>query len=594
MVLRFTTADDLSGTLTILQLDLAPEMAVSGIHDRDGPLTFTHTEELLSIPLRRPLARGAVDSLTVAWSGQPPRHGSFAAGLMFRTHNPGAEVPIIASLSQTWSAHSWWPCKDHPADKAQVTLAVTVPDTLSAVSNGTLISSTPADPGWWRFQWREAFPLPTYLVSVAVSNYSSWSEDCQPAVGPPVRLEYHLFPEDRANAEYDLGRTCEMMSFLTGLLGPWPYPGEKYAQVEFKWAGGMEHTTATSLAQLLFTGDRRFENLFLHELVHQWLGDSLTPAVWADIWLNEGFARYGEALWLEHSEGPDAYREYMLRIGPGGHPDLFRGEGVLSDPDPILPNLLVYDKGAWVLHMLRGLLGDEAFFAFLRDYASEPALSYGVVTVAEMIAVAGRQAGGSLAGFFMPWLTTDLVPVISHRVSGLGTDRIALTLSQHQQPVFQLPVPVVLHTACGDTRLVARLRQANQTFTWQTDCPVDSLSIAPDGLVLMRGLDSPPPPIEAVGPAPNPALADGSNFELFLLHSSQVTINTYDARGRLAAQEVLANLPATGPREDPDLPGHPWRWTPTDATGRRLPSGLYFLEFLGAGGRQVRRVTLVH
>ena len=156
---------------------------------------------------------------------------------------------------------------------------------------------------------------------------------------------------------------CIRDSFLTGRLGPYPFAGEKYAQVEVIWGGAMEHTTATSIGQFMYTGDRRFEQVVLHELAHQWFGDSLTPAGWQDIWLNEGFATYAEALWLEHSEGPAARDDFLQLIGPGRHPALFAGEGTLAEPSPVLPNTLVYDKGAWVLHMLRGIIGDEAFFA---------------------------------------------------------------------------------------------------------------------------------------------------------------------------------------------------------------------------------------
>ncbi len=293
-----------------VQLDLVPELTITQISSPRGNLSFRHSGEKLTVDLAAPLSAGIQDTLVVSWHGQPPRHGSFAAGLMFRTHDPGTpsdpsdDIPIIANLSETWSAHSWWPCKDHPADKALVSVAISVPEPLSAVSNGSLLAVTVPAPGWRRYAWREQYPLPTYLVSVAASNYTSWTEECFTGSGPPVHLVYEVFPADRAKAEVDLALTCEMMDFLTELLGPWPYPGEKYAQVEFKWVGGMEHTTATSLAQMLFTGDRRFENLFLHEMVHQWFGDSLTPASWSDIWPNEGFARSGEPLCVESPEPP--------------------------------------------------------------------------------------------------------------------------------------------------------------------------------------------------------------------------------------------------------------------------------------------------
>jgi aminopeptidase N len=586
--------------LTTVQLDLVPELTVTQVRDTQGALSFTHTDSRLEIALPQPLPGGAVARIQISWQGRPPRHGSFLAGLMFRSHDAGTpadpddDMPIVANLSQPWSAHSWWPCKDHPADKALVSLAVTVPDDLAAVSNGVLLDVSTPEPGWRRYAWREQYPLPTYLVSVAASDYESWSELCAPTIGTPVQLEYHVFPQDRANAAYDLALTCEMMSFLSEVCGPWPYPGEKYAQVEFKWIGGMEHTTATSLAQLLFTGDRRFENLFVHELAHQWFGDSLTPATWSDIWLNEGFARYSEALWVEQRYGRQAYLDFMAEIGPLRHPDLFRGEGILADPDPILPNELVYDKGAWVLHMMRALIGDAAFFDFLSSYANDPDLVHGLVRQADMIAAAEAAAGRSLRNFFGPWLETDLVPVVSLSVAQPQPGLVNVTLTQHQQPAFEVPVPIAIYGACGTLRSTVALTAVRQTFSWKVPCAVDSVRIAPAGLALLRGRGAASAPLTVRGPAPNPASAAGSEFVLFLTEDSEVVVNIYDARGRKITDEIsLGVLAATESAADTDPMGHPWRWNPGSAGEPAPASGLYFLEFRGNGGRQVRRLTVI-
>jgi aminopeptidase N len=586
-------------TLDTVVLDLVPELAVTALVDTEGGLGYSHAGSRLAVVLRQPLIPGAAETLTISWSGRPPRHGSYAAGLMFRTHDPGTpadpldDAPIIANMSEPWSAHSWWPCKDHPADKAFVSLAITVPETLSAVSNGSLLGVTAAEPGWHRFAWREAFPLPTYLVSVAVSNYDTWTSDCLPGNGPAVQLEFDVFPEDRQRAQADLAATCDMMTFLTGLAGPWPYPGEKYAQVEFKWIGGMEHPTATSLAQLLFTGDGRFENLFLHEMAHQWFGDSLTPARWSDIWLNEGFARYCEALWVEHRYGPAAYDEFMATIGPRRHPELFAGEGTLADPVPILPNTLVYDKGAWVLHMLRQMEGDEVFFRFLRDYAGDPRLQHGLVTSPDLIAAAEAAAGRPLANFFGPWLDTDRVPAVRHSVFHTAPNEVRVTLTQLEAPWFELPVPIVLHTACGDRRETARLTRRTASFRWEAACVIDSVTVAPADLALMRGADSLPLPLEVVGPQPNPAGAAGAGFKLYLKEDSHIIVNIYNMRGMRVGNEDLGLVPGSNLTELPMAPGHPWRWQPRPSPGPALASGLYYLEFLGGGGRQVKTVVLV-
>ncbi|MFN2371576.1 MAG: hypothetical protein ABR506_10575, partial [Candidatus Krumholzibacteriia bacterium] len=192
----------LAGGLDTLRLDLVDALTVTGIARAGAAIAFDHRGEALRIVLAPPPVAGRPDTVRVAWQGRPPRHGPFSAGLMFRSHDAGTpgdpadDVPVVANVSQPWSAHSWWPCKDLPGDKAQLSLAVTVPDTLVVMANGSLLGSAPADPGWRRWAWREAYPIAPYLVSVAVSDYVGWDEDCRPPVGGPVPLEFRVFPQD--------------------------------------------------------------------------------------------------------------------------------------------------------------------------------------------------------------------------------------------------------------------------------------------------------------------------------------------------------------------------------------------------------------
>lgn len=582
-----------------LVLDLVPQL-VCDLVARDGvPLDFARVGEELRIAVPGGLSTGAPDTVTVRWRGRPPRHGNLYAGLLYRRDDggtpadPGDDTPFMFSISQPWTAHAWWPCKDHPADKALVSLAATVPADLQVVGNGRLESVTDVPPGRRRYAWRERYPLPTYLVSVAASRYETWREVCRPPGAAAVDLEYHALARDRAAGETLMGRTCAMMGFLTGLLGDYPFGGEKYAQVEVVWGGAMEHATATSIGQFMFTGDRRFEPVVLHELAHQWFGDSLTPADWPDIWLNEGFATYAEALWLERSEGPAALQEFLRLIGPGRHPALFAGEGTLSLPSPVLPNTLVYDKGAWVLHLLRGVIGDEDFFACLRAYANDPALVHGSVSTPRLIDHAERAAGRDLGAFFRGWLDTDAVPVLSLETlpgppSRAPGGQARVRLRQLQEQALVVPVPLLLHTGGGAVAVTAVLERTRQDFRWETAAPVDSVTVDPDRAVLARWAPAPPPALAVRGPWPNPAGEAGVEFALSLRESAQVIVKIHDAQGRVVAAHDLGTVPAMAPG-DPDPR---WRWQPAADQGK-LPSGLYWLSFEGAGARAVRPVTLL-
>lgn len=517
-------------------LDLVANLVCDGVSRGEEQLDYRHDGDSLVIYLPSALHLERTDTLRVLYHGTPLPHGVFGAGFMWRSRDtgipgdPSDDTPVVATVVEPWSAHSWWPCRDDPSDKALVSLDVTVPAPLRVIANGTLLRDEPAPGGKRRFVWREAYPIATYLVSVAITEYASWSEECLPPGGAPVRLDFHAFAEDSVKAAFDLAPTCAMLEMMTDIAGSWPFPGEKYAQAEIKWIGAMEHQTATSISQFMLTGDRANETLVIHELAHQWYGDSLTPRTWPDIWLNEGFARYCEGLWLERTYGEDAYRDFMHRIGPVRHPDMFAGEGILSAPDPVLPNLLIYDKGAWVLHLLRLRMGDEAFFGFLRDYAQDPALALGGTNEAAMTAHAEQAAGSSLAAFFAPLLDTDAVPVIQAEAS---VREGRLTLSQLQDPPFELPVPVRLFGPGGSEDRTLLLDARTRTFDLSGFGPLDSLQVDPDTLTLMIRSPAPARTLDIRGPAPNPAPA--AVFEIFLKETSYVTADIYDIKGRLTA-----------------------------------------------------------
>ncbi len=595
----------LENDLAMIHLDLVSTLDCLEVSNSDGILFFEHLGDSLLVHLNTPLAVAQIETLCVTYEGRPRPHGSFYAGLMFRKHNSGTnndpsdDFPIIANVSETWSSHSWWPCKDHPSDKALVSLTASVPDSLSLVSNGSLLSVESNQPGWMTYSWRENFPLPTYLVSVAASNYVGWTENClvSPSSGPEqnISLGFHVFPHDLSDAVTDLAMTCESMEFLVNLVGPYPFDGEKYDQAEIKWGGAMEHSTATSLPTYFFVGTAQYETLVVHEMAHHWFGNSLTPAVWADIWLNEGFARYCEALWLEHTRGRPAYNEYMNQIGPIFHENMFVGDGLLGDPDPILPNFLVYDKGAWVLHSLRLLLGDDDFFILLNNYATAPHLSHGSTTTADFIQMAELQAGRSLDNFFTPWLYTETVARLSSRVdvqSGGETGKVSIKFQQLQDRWLEMAIPVVLHCGGTDSQLILTMDRRQQEFQFAVDCPVDSVSIDPHSLVFMQMANASSPFITVEGPWPNPSTLAGADFRIYLLESADLSVNIYDVRGRKIPQSRIGWLDATGSSQEPDSTPHLWHFSPAEVDG--MAAGVYWLEFLASGHRVVRKTIFIH
>jgi aminopeptidase N len=586
------------GDLDTTRLDLYPELAVDSLLWNGVPAPFRRDGARLLVTLPTSLADGATGILRIVYGGAPPQGvPPFNAGLMFRRHgdetpDPSDDAPIVANVSEPAAAHSWWPCKDDPSDKATATIAVTVPDSLSVVSNGALVAETTPAPGLLRSVWRERHPIATYLVSIAVSNYVRWTETCPGAAGE-VPLSFHVFPQDEAGARIAFAPTCEMLRFLEELAGPYPFTDEKYAQAGIRWGGAMENQTATSLGQFVFAGDGH-PSVVLHELAHQWFGNLVTPSRWSDIWLNEGFARYAEALWIERTRGRAAYFAEMQHLGPQRHPELFTTDGILTDPAPILPNLLVYDKGAWVLHLMRWQMGDAPFFRFVRAWTTDPARAYGNATTADLVAAASAAAGADLAPFLTPWLDTAAVPELAWQATAQplagGRTRLTLRLAQRQATLFTLDVPLRVLTDAGSRDLRAPLRGRGGEYTWTLDGrladPRRDLVIDPDGWLLWRAVDGPAfvPAVAILGQAPSPARSDGAEFTFSLRAPGRVTARLYDARGRRVGAWDLGDHPADSSR---------WTWPGLDGTGRPLPAAVYWLELATDDGRATRKVTVL-
>ena len=571
-------------------LDLVDELPVVGVTWNGDAVPHEHGDDLLTV-IRDglpPAERTAL--LMITYGGRPPRHGELSMGLVFRDRGPSPTQPVgpvVFNVSEPASSHAWWPCRDIPSDEATVRLGLTVPDTLTAVAVGVRMSDAPADPGWRRTVWETAYPLPPYLVGVSVSEFVEWEEDC-PAAAGPLPLTYHVFPEDAAAAGPFFAATCEMIGFMEEIAGPYPFPAERYGQIEVKWGGAMEHQTSTSMGNSPINDPDSFSHLVLHELAHQWFGDLLTPASWSDIWLNEGFAQYCEVLWVERTEGREAYLAFMHAIGHDRHPDLFTQDDPLTDPSPVL-QILVYHKGAWVLHMLRDEMGDAGFFDLLRDYAGDPALGSGSVTSLDFVARASAVAGRDLAPWFAPWLTTSAAPELSwswrSTPASDGGSRVRVVIRQQQTPTFDLQVP--LHLTVGEVTYVrtVRLHGAETVAVFDLPLSVDEVLLDPDRHVLAATAPLPTPAVEILGPYPNPAGRGGSEISFRLRSGAAVAVDVHDVRGRRLGRWELGMREADTP--------HSWVWRGDDGEGRSVPDGIYWLTVNAATERAVRKIVLV-
>jgi aminopeptidase N len=399
-------------------------------------------------------------------------------------------------------------------------------------------------------------------------------------------LRHWVFPEDAALAEVDFAPVCEMVDLCEQRFGPYPFAGEKYGHAEFIWLGAMEHQTVTSIGSGAITGDGRYAWLIMHELGHQWFGDSLTPRQWADIWLNEGFATYSEALWFEHRDGPTAYLAFMERARNDAD---WRIEGPVYDPMPVFPGSVIYDKGAWIVHMLRGRIGDTLFFQLLESWGSGGGRPGGTVTTEEFISLASSLAGEDLNGFLRPYLESTELPQVNAQLqveagnAGPGT-RLRVTLSQHQQPLFDNVYPVVVTTADGDRTVTVRLNGSLATGTFEFAAPITDARLDPDGWLLWTPLGDDAISEGLQGVYPNPSDGEWLVLRFWLNGAKSGELTFYDARGMKVATRAV-------PAAAPGL--NEIRWNVRADDGARLPSGVYWAALALDGRRSVQKLVVV-
>ncbi len=374
------------------QIDLAVTLTVDSVYTADSTLNYSHLNQI-KIKLDKTYNTGEEFSFSIAYHGHP--YGSGLAGFSFDEYSGN---PVVSSLSEPYAARSWWPCKDRTDDKADsMDIFVTIDTAYFCASNGTMIDTVRNGDGTWTFNYEVRYPIVTYLFSVAISNYTIWNDWYHYAVDDSMEIIHYVYPDRYPLSLSSYSITPYALGVFSDLYGEYPFVHEKYGHANFEWAGCMEHQTVSSMGGGTFGFT---EPVIVHEMSHQWWGDMITCSNWHEIWMNEGFASYSEALYYEVKNGKAAYHSYMNGM-------FYTGGGSIYIIDTTNVNnifsLIVYNKGAWVLHMLRHIVGDSTFFNSLKTYYNSE-FQYGDAGTEDFKNICETVSGMDLDYFFDDWI----------------------------------------------------------------------------------------------------------------------------------------------------------------------------------------------
>jgi aminopeptidase N len=482
------TIVSLSAALTQIDLDFG-NLIVDGVTVDDQTAQFERPEGFLNVRLPKPASTNSRFVVAVNYHGKPKD------GLIFTADKSGK----AAAIGDNWPnrVHHWIPSLDHPSAKATVHFTVTAPERNVVVANGKLDRAETTSAGNKTWSYSEAAPIPPYCMVIAVGEFAEIKSPEQTV----TLLTYYVPSADKNLAVQGFAAAPPSLKFFSETVAPYPY--EKLALIVGATRfGGMENSSAIVFSSTLFdprSQPQRMSSVFnvrqglvtlvAHEIAHQWFGDSVTESTWSDLWLSEGFATYFAALFLQRYEGEDVFRRYMqdgadayIRYSKQTRTPLHDTE-TQDLMDLLNPNN--YQKGAWILHMLRVQLGDEAFFRGLRDYYGRH--KGGTANSVDLRVALEHSSGKDLKTFFDRWVYSAGHPQyqVSWRWKKTGRRGVTtLSVKQTQSDgLFMLSIPIDIVKADGTQRVIVkpsgRVTELKVTSQRPTELRVD-----PEGTIL--------------------------------------------------------------------------------------------------------------
>jgi aminopeptidase N len=452
-------------TLDSALFELFNTLAITAIRVDGSPVQFSRNLSAVKAPVNKVAGESFV--LSIDYNGTPPDATTNPLGGagMTNDNSPSWGNQVTWSLSEPFSAYEWWPCKQSLKDKADsCEVKITVPNTCKAGSNGLLKNVVDLGNGTSRYEWKHRHPIDYYLISVAVAKYVEYNVYANPVGSTnPVLIQNFIYdnPATLNNFQADIDETADFLELFSELFGLYPFADEKYGHCMAPISGGMEHQTMTT--QGFFE-----KSLTAHELGHQWFGDNVTCASWADIWVNEGFASYSEQLMLENLYPAEAAQN-MLNVHDNVKSQPNGSVYVLDSLNEgrIFSSRLTYDKGSAIVHTMRFVLNnDTQFFQALKNFQQDFGDSVAIGTDIQHALEA--ESGLDLSNLFSEWYFGQGYPTYSTKwntISGKLHLKINHTTSTAVTPLFTNPIEIKFsRSGMPDTTIRFDIQSNSENF----------------------------------------------------------------------------------------------------------------------------------
>ncbi len=496
-----------------------------------------------TVTLPTPRNAGDIFTVVVAYNGVAVSRGF--GSIEFTTLNGNTGV---FTLSEAYFAATWWPVKDGDfglpgdnSDKFLPTIWITAPSSLTSVSQGLLQGVDTLSGNRRRFRWQSSYPIAPYLVSIGSTVYANPNGNnlgyqyTYNHAGGSMPVNLYISPASNSASNRNAWAECvDMLEAFAPHYGEYPFINEKYGIYEFVFGGGMEHQT--------MTGQGTFsESVTAHELGHQWWGDNVTCKTWNDIWLNEGFATFSACLWEQYKPGSSGWPAYYSAVA-GERPSspgvtLRLSDAETADMNAIFNYNRSYAKGCWVVHMLRGVMGESLFWQGIANYRA--AFQGSGATTDDLEGIMSGTMGEDLTWFFNQWVKNGGNPVYQYAFQNVtvnGQPYLRLLVKQNQgSPLFKMPVKVRVNYSGGNQQvIVPNEALANQWFVIPINAPATSIVFDENDWILDNGQSATsyvqgPPKILQTTPALGAAVpAQSAPSAITVTFSDNVTVAASD------------------------------------------------------------------